>query len=145
MGPTKAAPRPRPRPGRPPGCPGCAPPPCLRRRRRPPPRGKFGLFIILVPPQCAAFSVSSRVSVHAAICTRPKLANCSALGEPNAGSRSLTPQRDGKPRFSGAIENYSRSFSALEPLRGLPAREGVAVWKTTKMLTCCHVRANLKT
>lgn len=99
--------------------------------------------MFLVRPQCAALC-SFLVSVHAEMCTRPDGANCSALGEPNADHAPSRPWRDGKPRFSGAIENHSRSFSALELLRGLPTREGVAVWKTAKMLPRYRVRANVK-
>jgi len=39
---------------------------------------------------------------------------------------------------------YSRSFSALELLHGLPTREGAAVWKTTTMLPRCWASANAK-
>jgi len=99
--------------------------------------------MFLVRPQCAAVCAFP-VSVHAERCARLEGATAARWGKPDADHAPSRSWRDGKPRFSGAIENCSRSFSALDLLRGLPAREGVAVWKTTKMLSRYRARANAK-
>jgi hypothetical protein len=98
----------------------------------------------LAPPAASSRSVGKISSVHilhpaavrghlcfllirAEMCLRPDWRNCSVYEEPDADHicLALLSARLRSPDLSGQSKT-SRSFSALELLRGLPPREGEA-------------------